>query len=75
MAGGLDPLPLKNHKHIGFLSNTGLDPLKITKHSMFEHQRHASETPFKWWYLDPSSPHQNKTKIKIKKNLSKFDPL
>ena len=35
--GGPDP-PLKNHKNIGFLSNTGPDPLKITKlsrqHSM-----------------------------------------
>ena len=27
--GGLDPL--KNHKNIGFLSNTGSDPLKIHK--------------------------------------------
>ena len=25
------PPPLKNHKNIGFLSNTGLDPLKTTK--------------------------------------------
>ena len=25
------PLPLKNHKNIGFLSNTGLDPLKTQK--------------------------------------------
>ena len=35
---GGPPPPLKNHKNIGFLSNTGLDPLKITKlqsqHSM-----------------------------------------
>ena len=48
--GGLDPPPLKNHKYIGFLSNTGPDPLKITKlpsqHSMLGHHRHASETPF-----------------------------
>ena len=33
--------PLKNHKNIGFLSNTGPDPLKITKissqHSMLGH--------------------------------------
>ena len=28
--GGLDP-PLENHKNIGFLSNTGLDPLKNHK--------------------------------------------
>ena len=38
--------PLKNHKNIGFLSNTGLDPLKITKlpsqHSMSGHHRPTS---------------------------------
>ena len=28
--GGGRPPPLKNHKNIGFLSNTGADPLKIT---------------------------------------------
>ena len=43
---------LKNHKNIGFLSNIGPDPLKITKlpslHSMLGHHQHASETPFKW---------------------------
>ena len=42
---------LKNHKNIGFLSNTGPDPLKITKlpsqHSMLGQHLHASETPFK----------------------------
>ena len=41
--------PLKNHKNIGFLSNTGLDYLKITKlsnqHSMLGHYWHTSETP------------------------------
>ena len=41
--------PLKNQKTIGFLSNTGLDPLKIKKlpkqHLMFDHHRHDSETP------------------------------
>ena len=41
-------IPLKNHKNIGFLSNTGPDPLKITKlpsqHSMLGHHQHASET-------------------------------
>ena len=46
------PPPLENHKDIGFYSNTGQDPLKITKlpsqHSMLGHDRHASETPFKW---------------------------
>ena len=48
--GGWDPL--KNHKNIGFLNNTGPDPLKITKlpnqHSMLGKHWHASETPFKW---------------------------
>ena len=37
--------PLKNYKNIGFLSNTGPDPLKITKlliqHSMLGHYRRA----------------------------------
>ena len=28
---GVRTFPLKNHKNIGFLSNTGPDPLKITK--------------------------------------------
>ena len=51
-AGDPDPPPpTVNHKTIGFLSNTGLDPLKITKlprqHSLLDNHRHASETPFK----------------------------
>ena len=45
---GLDPL--KNHKNIGFLSNTGPAPWKITKlpsqHSMLGHHWPASEMPF-----------------------------
>ena len=49
--GGGDPPPWKITKNIGFLSNTGPDPLKITKlpvqHSMLGHHRSASETPFK----------------------------
>ena len=44
--------PLENHKNIGFFSNTGPDPLKIVKLpsqlSILGHNRHASETPFKW---------------------------
>ena len=47
-------LPLENDKHIGFLSNTGPDPLKITKlpiqHLMLGHHRPASETPLKWCF-------------------------
>ena len=76
--GGPDhpPPPLKNHKNTGFLRNSGLDPLKIamlpSQHSIFDHHRHTSETPFKWrfagwpmmarlqWYLDPPFPHQLK---------------
>ena len=46
------PPPLKNQKNIGFLSNSGPDPLKIRKlpnqQSMLGHHQHASETPFKW---------------------------
>ena len=42
---GPPPPPLKNKKNIGFLSNTGPDPWKITKlpnqHSMLSHHR--------WW--------------------------
>ena len=42
--------PLKNHKSIGFLSNTGQDPLTLTKlpiqNSMLCHHQHASETHF-----------------------------
>ena len=43
------PPPLKNCKNIGFLSNSGLDPLKITKlpsqNSMLGHNHHNS---FRW---------------------------
>ena len=53
--------PLENYKNIGFLSNTGLDPLKITKlpsqHSMLGHHRGI-------WILPPPSPHQTKIKKK-----------
>ena len=49
VAGGWDPA-LKNHKTIGFLSNTSPDHIKIHKlpsqYSMLGHYRQASETPF-----------------------------
>ena len=49
---------LENHKTIGFLSNTGLGPLKITKlpsqHYMLGHLWHASEMPFKWRFAGVS---------------------
>ena len=59
---GLDPL--KNHKNIGFSSNTGLDSLKITKlpsqHLIMGHHRHASETAFRWRTDDgPAYPLNN----------------
>ena len=54
--GGSDPL--KNHQNIGFLSNTGPDPLKITKlpsqHSMWGHHLRADDCPF-IVFLDPLS--------------------
>ena len=45
--------PLKNHKNIGFPSNTDLDPLKDHKAtkpatSMLGHHRSTSKMPFKW---------------------------
>ena len=45
------PPALKNHKNIGFLSNTGPEPLDIpSQHSMLGHHRHVSETPFTWCF-------------------------
>ena len=82
------PPLLKNPQNIGFLSNTGRDPLEITKlpsqHSMLGHHLHASETPFKWPFpggqMMPAysgiwilTSLVNK-KTKQKKTLSKFDP-
>ena len=72
--GGPDPHPPKKKiQKIGFLSNTCLDALKITKlssqNSMVGHHWHASQPPFKcrlaggpmmarlYLHLDPSSPH------------------
>ena len=79
---------LENYNNIGFLSNTGPDLLKITKlpiqHSMLDHHRTASETPFKWrfaggplmarlwWYLDASPLHQ--TEKKRKKRCQSWTP-
>ena len=50
--GGPDPLHPEKSQKYSFFSNTGLNPLKITKlpkqHSMLGHYQHTSETPFKW---------------------------
>ena len=45
VTGGPDP-QTENHKNIGLLSNTGLDPLK--NHSVLGYHRPVSETPFQW---------------------------
>ena len=55
--GGQGSGPVQeNYKNIEFLSNTGPDPLKITKlpiqHSSLGLYRPASETPFKWRFAD-----------------------
>ena len=56
------PPPLKNHKNIGFLSNTVPDPLKFSnsqsQHLMLGHHRHASAAPLKWRFSGGSiMPH------------------
>ena len=66
--------PLKNHKNIGFLSKTGLDPLKNHKATkqVFNVGPSSARQRIKW-YLDPPSPGQL-IKKKKKKTLSKLDP-
>ena len=54
--GGPDP-PLENHKAIGFLINTGVDPMENQlpwQHSMLGHHRPTSETPLKWRFAGGS---------------------
>ena len=46
--GEWGPGPPEKSQKYRVPSNIGPDPLKITKHSMFGHHRHVSETPFKW---------------------------
>ena len=71
---GVRTPPLENYKNIWFLSNTGPDPLKITKipsqHSMLDHHRTTSETPLKVIF-GSSIPSSTKKK---KKNVFKFGP-
>ena len=55
-----DPDPPVNHKNIGFLSNTGLDPLKNHKATKaafnvgptMARQRNAIKMAFRWWTDD-----------------------
>ena len=70
-AGGSAPHPMKNHKNIGFLSNTDPDPLKKAQSCIASTQcwaiisRPAMMAHLQWgWSL---SPLMNK---KSKKNLS-----
>ena len=48
------PHPMKHQKNIGFLSNTGSDPMKLliaklsSQHLMLGPHWHCSETLFKW---------------------------
>ena len=67
--------PLENYKNIGFLSNIGPDPLKITKlpiqHSMLGHHRPARDTPFKC--VNSGISHQTKKKVvKVGPTLTKL---
>ena len=85
---GLPP-PLKNHKNIGLICNTGLDPMKITKppseYSTSSHHLPASETPFQWRFAGgrfASGPMMTQLKRYLdplspdqqKKKLSNLDP-
>ena len=67
--GAGDPdLPLKNHKNIGFLCNTGT-------HSLEKSQSwRADGGPFIAVFI-ASIPHQLKKKKKKKKDVIKFSPL
>ena len=66
---GSGPPPLKNHKNIEFLSNTGPDPLKFSKlpsqHSTLGHHRHASETPFKAFSAPLQKKKKNVVRVRI----------
>ena len=80
MGGTGGPDPLENYKNIGFLSNTGPDPLKITKlpiqRSMLDNHRPASETPFKLAFRWPANSGIwiLSLLIKLKKNVVKVGP-
>ena len=77
--------PLKNHKNIGVLCNSGPDPLKFTKllsqHSMLDHHRPASETMAFHWRADDGlfiAVFVSSIPLSTKKQLKTFlslDPL
>ena len=74
---------LKNHKIKGFISILVRNPSTITKllsqHSMLDHHRHASKTPFKWRFADGPIMARLYSGMWILSNLikksSKLDPL
>ena len=83
--------PPENREIIVFLSNTDPDPPKnhkATKPAMLDHHWHASETSFKWhfvdrtmiarllWYLDPLPHHKLiNNKNNNNKALPELNPL
>ena len=77
--GGFDP-PLKNHKNIWSLSNTGQDSLKnhkatkpaFTVGPLSDRQRNTVSLTGRWW---PSQGIWILSSTKKKKTLSKLDPL
>ena len=78
--GGQGVHPLENYKIIGFLSNTGLDPLKITElpsqHSMLGHHHFNDVSLADRWWPAKSGISIHPPLIKLKnKTLSKLDPL
>ena len=76
---GYAPHPLKNHQNIGFLSNTGPDPLKNSKAikpafnvwSSSARQRNRWRTDDGPLIVVFGSSHQQKTKQKERKNAVK----
>ena len=86
-----DPPPPGKLQKCSFFSNTGPDPLQIVKlpsrQSILGHNRHASETTFKWsfaggpmmahlsLFLDHSPPPHQTKKNTQKKNFKVGPPL
>ena len=70
-SGGRKSVPLKNHKNIGFLSRTGLDPLEITKLSSQHSFWAIIGSPAKYRLIWTLTPH-----INLKRNVVKsWTPL
>ena len=75
---GSGPLPPENHKNVGFLGNTGPDPIKSQNYQASQHSMLGQHWHAKWrfsgrpiiarlkWYLDPSSPYHLKKKLNSK---------